>query len=136
MREEGVDGLPGVAVKAVGLRLGVALGHDGHVDAVGAAPAAHKVAVGRADGVGPADEDVSRVDAAGIARRHLAVQVVQLHFEPDRLFGEGEEKDVLERTRAPGGLFGGLPLLEKRRERVAVDDAPRRLVAQQDAPVP
>ena len=95
----------------------------------------HKVAVGRADGVGPADEDVSRVDAAGVACRHVAVQVVQFHFEADGVLGEGEEEHVLERTRTLCGLFRGLPFLEERRERVAVDDVPRRLVAQQDAPV-
>ena len=67
------------------------------------------------------DQDILRIHTVRHRSVHLIVVVSQLYGDLHRLFGEGDEKHVLERFLRMFGLLCGEPLLEQRGERMAED---------------
>ena len=82
-----------------------------------------------------ANEDVRR--AAGMCHRslHAAVEVEQFDGHIDRVAGEGNEEDVLERPPHVLGLARSQPFLEKGGEGVAVYDLLRAVRPYRNLPV-
>ena len=139
MGKEHVDHALTVLIELAHLLAGVALGHDGQVDAVGdvqrAVAARPDIVEGDAVGPDGADKDVLRVDGMRELAHHAVVEVGERHRHVHRPAGHGHVVAVLEGLLHTGGLLGGLPLLEERGKGVHEEELLRVMVAQADLPV-
>lgn len=125
--EEGLAGGDGVGIEGVGLGLGVALGHNGHVDGLGVAGGMHH-AVRRRGAGQVAQEYVGGAYGVGEGGQGFACEGVEREGYHGGVAWHGQEHDVLKGLGQAGGLLGAQPFLKEGGEGVAVDESPCALV--------
>ena len=140
MGEEGVGHTLAVTVELAHLFAGVALGHDGQIDASGdvglfASASLPDLVIGDAVLGDGTDEDVGRVDGMREGGHRLAVEVGERDGDVDGFPRHGHVIARLECLFYTCGLLGCLPFLEEGREGVHEEQAVGVVVAHADLSV-
>ena len=80
-------------------------------------------------------KDIVRINDMTKRSRRISPEIIQFHTDLCLCIRHRQQENILKRLTYPGRLLGGLPLLEKGRERLAVEHLSVRFIRQRYLPV-